>query len=309
MVTDRMGKTSDKKKSGRASGQGRDSSTSSKGKGEVKWTCLQCERVVDEEMDETIECGLCKKWCHRKCSKLNDAKYKYLQEGGDEILWSCQKCRESDSVDTGRTRLEAKLDSMMEMMERMMRRVCELEEGKSEKCIREMIDESVKKEVQEAMNEEREREKRKLNVILVNVPESEGENAEERKKADLERVREIVGKVADVEKEDIGDPVRLGARMIGKESKPRMLRVTMRNEEARKKVLMNARRLNEGVEFRKRVYINPDRTEGERRQFRELKEELERRKKEEPDLVIRGGKIVKKKTEESEKREEGGKSQ
>ena len=282
--------------SGGGSSQGKGKSDKPNKQGEVQWACLQCEEVVEDSMHDAIECGLCKKGCHRTCSKLTDAKYKYLQEGGEEILWSCQKCRNSDSVDTGRSRLEAKLDSMMEMMAKMMRRVNELEEGNLEK-IEDMIEESVSKKVQEAMIEEREREKRKMNVIFVNVPECEGENAEERKTGDLEKVRDIVSKIVEVGKDEIGDPVRLGAKIIGKESKPRMLRVTMKTEEAKKKVLMNARRLNEGVEFKKRVYINPDKTESERRQFKELREELEKRRKDDPELIIRGGRIVRKMSE------------
>ena len=294
-----------KKKGGKV--RGTESSSGAKGEG-IKWKCLQCEEEVEDNMDETIECGLCKNWCHKKCSRLSETKYKHLQEGGDELLWSCKKCRESDAVETGRSRLEAKVDTMMEMMAKMMKRMIELEESKAEResRIEEMINESVEVKVKEAMNEAREREKRKMNVILVNVPENEGESAEERKKGDLERVIEIVGKVAEVGREEVGDPIRLGGKTIGKESRPRMLRVTMKSEDARKKVLMNARKLNEGVDFKNRVYINPDRTEGERRDFRQLKEELERRKKEDPDLMIRRGVIVKRKTDEKERMRDGG---
>ena len=54
------------------------------------------------------------------------------------------------------------------------------------------------------------------------------------------------------------------------------------------------------------VYINPDRTEGECKEFRQLREELERRKKDDPNLIIRGGIIVRRKTEEKESEKEGG---
>ena len=227
---------------------------------------------------------------------------------GEEMLWCCIKCRESDSVERGRTRLEAKIDAMTEIIERMTKRMIELEESKVEResKIEKMISESVEEKVKEAMNEAREREKRKLNVILVNVPESEGESAEERKKGDLEQVGNIAGKITEVERDDFRDPIRLGGKTIGSESKPRMLRVTVKNEDVKKRVLANARKLNEGVNFKNRVYINPDRTEGERREFRQLREELERRKKDDPNLIIRGGMIVRRKTEEKESEKEGG---
>ena len=144
----------------------------------------------------------------------------------------------------------------------------------------------------EALEEVSEREKRKLNVIFVNVPECEGVTGEERQKGDLERVGDLVKQIVDIEKDEMRNPVRLGAKVIGRSSKPRMLRVTVRSEETKRKLLSNAYKLSKGVEGRNRVYINQDRTPREREEYRKLREELERRRRDEPDLVIRGGKIV-----------------
>jgi hypothetical protein len=109
----------------------------------------------------------------------------------------------------------------------------------------------------------------------------------------LEVVSELVAKVSDVKKEELGNPVRLGARVIGRKSKPRMLKVTLKSEEAKKKLMTNAYKLNEGVrEQSKRVYFNHDRTAKERADYKKLKEELDERRREDPSLVIRGGKIV-----------------
>ena len=84
------------------------------------------------------------------------------------------------------------------------------EQGGEGKKNREMISESVEEKVKEAMNEARERENRKLNVILVNVPESEGESVDERKKGHLEQVGNIAGKITEVGRDDFRDPIRLG---------------------------------------------------------------------------------------------------
>jgi len=271
----------------------------------VQWVCLECEEEIDEDVQDSIECGVCKKWCHKSCSQLKDERYRYLQNSGGEVLWGCQKCRDPAEKDTGSTRLEAKVDSIMQMMTKLVTRLVELEEERSKSKIEERIDETVERKVAEAMDESREREKRKMNVVFVNVQESEGETAEERKKRDIEKVVELVGKISDVGREEISDPVRLGGRTIGSESRPRMLRVTVRTEEAKKKVLMNARKLSEGKDARNRVYVNQDRTPKEREDFRKMRDELERRKKEDPELVIRGGKIVKKRDGDQSRRGEG----
>jgi hypothetical protein len=132
-------------------------------------------------------------------------------------------------------------------------------------------------------------------------PESEGETADERKQSDLDKVTNLVSKVTDVTKGDFSNPIRLGAWQVGKGIKPRMLKVAVKSEEVKRRVLSNAPKLNDGVrEAKDRVYINQDRTERERNDFRKLREELERRKKDEPELVIRGGKIVKGKKREGE---------
>jgi len=259
----------------------------------VHWYCLQCDELIEDRKQDSIECGICKKWCHKKCSKLSEERYKYLQNSGNEVLWGCKKCRESEGQDPEKSRLEAKVDGMMQMMTKLMTRLVQLEEERSHSRLEEKIDETIERKVEEVMDESRERDKRKMNVMFVNVPESEGDTAEERMKGDLAKVTGLVGKIAEVGKDEFSGMVRLGGKTIGSGSRPRMLRVTVKTEEAKKKLLMNARKLNEGVEASKRIYINQDRTAREREDFRRLRDELEKRRKEEPDLVIRGGRIVK----------------
>ena len=60
---------------------------------------------------------------------------------------------------------------------------------------------------------------------------------EERKKEDLEKIATIVRSTSDVTKDDMTDPTRLGAKVIGKDKRPRMLRVTVRNEETKRYTL------------------------------------------------------------------------
>ena len=146
----------------------------------------------------------------------------------------------------------------------------------------------------EALEDMQEREKR-MNVVFVNVPESEADTPEERKKEDLEKMATIVRSTSDVTKDDMTDPTRLGVKVIGKDKRPRMLRVTVRNEETKKKLLTSARK-----------YINQDRTPKEREIYRKLREELMEKRKENPDLVIRDNKIVPKRGGEGQGTGRGG---
>ena len=111
----------------------------------------------------------------------------------------------------------------------------------------------MEEKVKEVMNEAREKERRKLNVILVNhlnVPESEGENAEERKKRELEQVKNITGKIAEVGRGDFWDPIRLGVKTIGQESKPKILRVTVKNEDVKKECWRMQENLMRGIKIK-----------------------------------------------------------
>ena len=93
----------------------------------------------------------------------------------------------------------------------------------------------------------------------------------------------------------MGDPIRLGPIRIGQNSRPRLLRIVVRTEEAKDKIIRNVYTFNEEVPFDKRVYINHDNTPHEREKYRELKTEMQRRMENgERDLVIRNMKITKK---------------
>jgi hypothetical protein len=258
------------------------------------YLCTKCEDGVEENQD-CIECAFCKGWCHKSCTKLTEEKFKLLLKGGEEILWACEKCRDEDKQEN-KSRLEVKVDNLTKLMTGLMNRLVELEERRAESIVEVNIQQEVEKKVGEAFEEMKERESRKLNLILVNVPESEAETGEERQKEDIRQVKELVGKL-EVQTGDLGlaNPIRMGKRIIGKASKPRVLRITVKSEEAKKTLLAKANKLSEeSVPKGKRVYISCDRTPKEREDYKKLREELLKRREEEPEsnLQIRGGKIV-----------------
>ena len=141
------------------------------------------------------------------------------------------------------------------------------------------IEEVVEGKVKEHMEENEEKEKRKLHIIICNLPESPAESPEERKNEDLERVRDLVGKISDVQRSEVNNPVRLGKIQIGKNAKPRLLRMVVKTAEAKKKIMQNVNELNKHVmEGKDRIYINNDTTKKEREQIKSLKAELNQRK-------------------------------
>ena len=118
---------------------------------------------------------------------------------------------------------------------------------------------------------------------------------------DKETVTDILRMIVDIEAPEIESVVRLGGKTDkdGKpRQKPRLLKVIFTTEAKKREVMKKARGLNEGVEeIEKKIYINNDDTEAERKAGYELRQKLREKKKAtgEQDWVIRNGEIVKKK--------------
>lgn len=130
-----------------------------------------------------------------------------------------------------------------------------------------------------------EKEKRKLNIIVANLPESGKDTAEDRKHDDQECVRQLVSTISDVSGDCINNPVRLGKVTIGQNVKPRLRRLKIRDEATKKKIMQNAHILNRKVTNpRDRVFSNNDSTPKEKEIINKPRQDLKtRREKRETD--------------------------
>jgi hypothetical protein len=182
----------------------------------------------------------------------------------------------------------------------MAQKMTMLETGYTGASLDEKIERAVQRKLAEALDERGEIEKRKLNVVVVGVKESEAAKAEDRAKEDVLRVKALIAKIdPNLQDEKIENPVRLG-RAPNKDGKPRLLKIQVGSEEARDNIVRNAWKLNLQVNDPKdRVYFNQDLTQLQRERQKELKAELLRVRAEtgEGDWVIRNGKIVKKRAQ------------
>ena len=93
------------------------------------------------------------------------------------------------------TRTEAKIDVLTKLLQDMVERLERLERANGEKSIDDKIEAAVERKMNHMIEETNEKEKRKRNIIVVNLPESNGRTVEERKRDDIERVRQLVGKL------------------------------------------------------------------------------------------------------------------
>ena len=143
-------------------------------------------------------------------------------------------------------------------------------------------------EICTTVNSVLDKERRKLNVVISNLPESTPSDIETRETRDLR-------KFVDVIKDSLKLNVRaLRCYRVGKirEDRPRLLVVSLENIETKQELLRMSSQLRNIPEW-SNLYINPDLTPAEREMNRKLRQELAaRRAAGENDIFIRRGSIV-----------------
>jgi len=148
----------------------------------------------------------------------------------------------------------------------------------------------VRDAIKAELQEERELENRKYNVLLHSVPEPTGDSVDIRNRSDYDSADTILNATLSCNVE-LFDIQRLGRQFNGR-NKPRPIRFTVRNFEDKRRVLDSARMLRNHEQF-SHVYITPDLTKGQRVAAFNLREEKRQRERNgERGLVIRKGRIT-----------------
>ena len=121
------------------------------------------------------------------------------------------------------------------------------------------------------LNEEKERERRRLNLIIHNAPESAAQDAESRKTEDIECATDIfnvfLGANATVTK-----AIRIGKKPDKNSNKSRLMKVIVNTLEAKTFILRNCTKLRNADEstYYNKIYITSDLTPSEQVANRQL---------------------------------------
>lgn len=138
------------------------------------------------------------------------------------------------------------------------------------------------------------------NIIVHSMPESESDDTEERKKNDVQKVKQLCSQVLNVPDVPIIDAIRLGKRSSDDEDndKPRPLQVVFSSQQNKTKVLKASGALKSHNGEFEGVQVREDRTPFQRDLMRylvkELKEKQKASDKEKEDVVwkIKGYRLV-----------------
>jgi len=144
----------------------------------------------------------------------------------------------------------------------------------------------------EAVDEYVERERRKCNVIIHNLPEpGEVSSGEQLRQKDKEKVCSLISTEFKINDFEVQRTVRLGSHNPSS-PKPRLLLVELKDISTKRQILRQATSLRKSSTW-SNIYISPDLTPKERAHNKKLREELKSRKDAgEKNIFIKHGRII-----------------
>ncbi|XP_065904034.1 uncharacterized protein [Dysidea avara] len=139
------------------------------------------------------------------------------------------------------------------------------------------------------LNEEKEKSKRRLNLIVHNLKEPSSEDGATRKKEDIKQINDLLQKHVEVTP-SITNAIKLGKRG----DRPRLLRITVSTESEKANVLRNTFKLRREQET-KNIFISPDMTPREQELNKKLRLDVKELNEDGNRYQIKNGKIVQRK--------------
>ena len=248
--------------------------------------CLGCSKKFNKS-ESSLQCTVCGLWIHKSCSGVTDEVFELIEKQlktAGITYWACRPCTVYAQGMNHRMRdIEVKVGVVEKGVEENREGVKKLD--KKVDGIREELkkrDDKVEKAVREAEKrmeaEWREREAKRLNVIFHCIGEAEDRRAtgSERQEWDRKSCVNIFRAL----KLNIGeDAIRFCRRVGEKKEEPRPMVVGFWSEGEKSLLLRNARNLERTI-F-KEVTVGPDLTKKQRAEEAEMKEEADRRNREE----------------------------
>ena len=205
--------------------------------------CQICKKNFSDPKAHIMVCEKCEVHFCRSCVGLKAAEYKALKDRGD-FLWFCPPCQKV-ALKTAKQDFDIE-KRCKEYFEKFTKRVENLEEGqkklqkdhktykeatdarlekleqgsgaaggaKSDALSRADVTKAIQKEINTSDKEKEEREKRKPNIIIFDMPEAKEITKEAVKKADLTEFLEVCTDVLEVpiEVEEVKTSCRIGKK-------------------------------------------------------------------------------------------------
>ena len=272
--------------------------------------CFICDNAIaiaseTNEGEDALFCdGLCQAWCHRKCIGLSRQLFTIVCESDDPFLclYCSLACYQKEIVN-----LSEQVKSLSSEIAQLKSQDSTSGTDKAESLhasVSNVVQSSnghshvpqsqdISKIVTSALSEEKEKEKRRLNLIIHNLKESQEVDPHKRKESDIKETKELCQKYLGVQVK-ISNAFRIGKKRENVD-KPCLLKVTVNSSYEKAQVLRNCIKLHnkDNPEVVQSIYVSPDLTTKERDANKKLRDELKQRKDAgEKNLMIKRGKII-----------------
>ena len=219
------------------------------GQQESKDACGRCRKELAEG-DSVIPCEVCKQQFHIQCENVNKTLYKTIMDSKKpkakvKIHWYCGACdvvtvnmiQHVSVLEDNQKKLQKRVSDLeievkkkpsQKEFKELEGRVTKLEKAKVDQTENTHKTETPQASTSKMVQEIKDQDSRKCNIILHNVTEKNTENTEEQTKHDREQLKEL-GKACKetIKKEDVVKIKRLGKRGG---NKPRPLLVEFKDE-------------------------------------------------------------------------------
>lgn len=241
--------------------------------------CSECNAEVQ---DEGIQCELCDYWFCIPCSGMSNAFFDELVNSclSENIIWYCEGCNKA--IPGVKTVLRV-VNKMKESHDQMNARLDRMEEKLNK--VHKQTELSEDYRIDQALYDFKEREMRKNNVIIFNLPEpKENEDEEEKKLEESENVQKVC-QSADVQFE-VDEILRLGRKKTGQKAKPRPVKIVFKDEVQKRKLIRNQENVKKNTEL-KDITVSPDYTVRQRHMNDQMKSEVAKRRETDPTFTYR----------------------
>ena len=274
-------------------------------KGDV-FICPICTEPIIEQTktrkgQDAVFCeGLCKGWLHRCCAGLSAILFNELVNS--KVPFSCPHCRlktyecELATLKASVASLENKISNLEDQLKVVakdtpVKSKINNKADASNAPLSTNVNSSsqIQTVINSFINEEKEKARRRLNLIVHNVTESTDEEGLNRKKYDIDFVTSTFQQYLEV-RVTINKAFRLGKHS----DKPRLLKISVNSEAEKASLLRNATKLKnvDHPEEMQLIFITPDLTPKEQQINKKLREELRELNKDSKTFYIKNGKIV-----------------
>lgn len=244
--------------------------------------CGTCQTHI-EEATPAIECEICTQWFHISCQNINKTKFDFLKKANNHnIHWYCNTCN------TTTANIIKSLANMKKQHEQLVEEVKEIKEKLKTENLNETIDNRIKETwasvaatnkteeksqtqmpINEIVKEIEDKTSRRANMIIHNLPEAESNLKEDRINHDKHFLQQIIETCeAQIKLDDMTNIIRLGKKRT--DNKPRTLKVTLTNENTKRKLFGKLHKLKSGQSPLTEIRVQHDMTPSEREQETKL---------------------------------------